>query len=118
MNKLSKIGVAAAVAALPLLSLAQTYNTPAENVLATVQRILNIVVPIVVTLALIYFLWGLAQYILSAGDEEKKTDGKHIMIWGIIALFVMVSVWGLVRFISGTTGVGQDQQINLPYVTH
>ena len=37
---------------------------------------------------------------------EDKETGKQIMIWGIIALFVMVSVWGLVNVLSNTTGIG------------
>ena len=101
MKKLTPL-IAGSALLLPMLALA---ITPAERVLFTIQRILDIVIPIVITLALIYFFWGLAKFILSAGDEEKRKESRGIMIWGIIALFVMVSVWGLVRFIGGTFGV-------------
>ena len=72
--------------------------------------------PIVVALALLYFFFGLAKYILNSGDEEKKSEGRNIMIWGIIALFVMVSVWGLVRVLSDTFRIDRESQIVPPSV--
>lgn len=80
----------------------------------SVRNIIDLLIPLVAALALLYFFWGLAQFILSSGDEEKRGNGKHIMIWGIVALFVIVSVWGLVRFIGDAIGVqptGTDQPI-------
>ena len=56
-------------------------------------------IPIMVGLALLAFFWGLANFILSAGDEKKLQDGKKLMFWGIIGLFVMVSIWGIINLI-------------------
>lgn len=64
--------------------------------------ILNPLIVIIITLALIYFLWGMANFILRADDEQARAKGKQIMIWGIIALFVMVSVWALVAILENT----------------
>jgi len=58
-------------------------------------------------LAVIYFFWGLAQYIIKSGNEEARTEARNIMIYGIIILFVMLSVWGLVGLVGSTFGVGQ-----------
>lgn len=74
-----------------------------QNIVGNITNILNFyVIPLIVTLALIYFLWGVSMLIFNASSEEKKNEGKSIMIWGIIALFVMVSVWGLVNVLQGT----------------
>lgn len=89
--------------ALPALALAATFN----SIVAQVQDLLNLLIPILITLAVIYFFWGLANYILNAGDTEKKEEGRNIMIWGIVALFVMVSIWGLVGLIGSTFGIQQ-----------
>ncbi|MEK7208690.1 MAG: pilin [Patescibacteria group bacterium] len=86
---------------LPLVMFAATLDSIADQV----QDILNLIVPIIMTLALIYFFIGLGKYILSAGDEEKKGEGRNIMIYGVIALFVMAAVWGLVKVISDTFGI-------------
>jgi len=94
---------AVGVALLPVLALAQTN---VQSILATVQSILDIVVPIIMALALIYFFWGLATYILGASaDEEKRAAGRNMMIYGIIALFVMAAVWGLVKVVGSTFDV-------------
>ncbi len=66
---------------------------------------LDVVVLIVFALALIFFLWGLAKFILNAGDEEERGKGKQIMLWGIIALVVMSAVWGIVKYIGDTVGI-------------
>jgi len=79
-----------------------------EGVLVTINNLLNLVVPIVMVLALIYFFWGLAKFILNSGDEEKKGEGRNIMIYGIIALFVMISVWGVVEVLNNTFLGGQS----------
>ncbi|MEK7585029.1 MAG: pilin [Patescibacteria group bacterium] len=80
------------------------------GIVSTVQYLLDIIIPIIMTLALIYFFWGLANYILSAGDEEKKSEGRNQMIYGVIALFVMAAVWGLVGVLDQTFlgGTGTD----------
>ena len=54
---------------------------------------------IVAAIALLVFFWGLVKFIMKAGDEKAVAEGRRLMLWGIVALFVMVSVWGLVYFI-------------------
>ena len=55
--------------------------------------------PVIAGLALLVFVWGLVKFIFRAGGDEKAVgDGKNLMKWGLIALFVMVSVWGIIRF--------------------
>lgn len=59
-------------------------------------------VGLLVALSLVYFLWGVFKYIQSVGDETKRKEGINMMTYGIIALFVIVSVWGLVRVLQST----------------
>jgi len=67
---------------------------------------LNIVVFIIIALGLISFLYGIVLYIFRSGDETKRKEGVQFMFYGIIGLFVMVSVWALVAILSGTIGDG------------
>ncbi len=69
------------------------------------QEILNLLLPLVLTLALIFFFWSMALFILNAGDPEARSRAMHQMIWGVIVLFVMVSVWGLVGLLNQITGI-------------
>ncbi|HEU0085427.1 MAG TPA: pilin [Candidatus Paceibacterota bacterium] len=63
------------------------------------------VIPLIFSLAVLLFVWGVVQYVISGANEEQKDKGKNFMIWGIIALTVMVSVWGIVRIVGDTFGI-------------
>jgi len=60
------------------------------------------VAPFLISLATVAFVYGIIQYFLNPDNEEKRKKGKSYMMWGIIALFVIVSVWGLVGILSNT----------------
>jgi zinc transporter ZupT len=63
------------------------------------------VIPLIFALALAMFVWGVVQYVINSDEEAKKAKGKQFMIWGIIGLAVMVSVWGLVKIVGNTFGI-------------
>jgi len=108
---MKKIAVLSILALTPVFVFAAT---DIQGIIITIGDIIALATPIIVALALLFFFWGLAIYILNTGDEEKKSQGRTIMIWGIIALFVMVSVWGLVRVVSDTFDVDREQTIDVP----
>ncbi len=87
-----------------------------KDLIKTLTDLVSLTIPLVAALALLAFFWGLAKFILNADDEESRKSGKQFMIWGIIALFVMVSVWGLVQVIAQTFGIGTGGSINPPQV--
>lgn len=61
--------------------------------------------PLLIAIAVVAFVWGVITLILNPDNEEKKKKGKQFMLWGIIALFVIVSIWGLVGILSRTIGL-------------
>ncbi len=64
------------------------------------------ILPLLFTLAFAAFVWGIVQYvILGAEEEAKREKGRQFMIWGIIALAVMISVWGIVNIFTNTFGI-------------
>ncbi|MCC7436497.1 hypothetical protein IT402_01315, partial [Candidatus Nomurabacteria bacterium] len=64
------------------------------------------IIPLIFTLAFLYFLWGMVMFIRGADDVKKREESKKFIYWGIIALTVMVSVWGIVRIVTSTFGLG------------
>src|SRR3989344_9617250 len=101
---------------LPMLSLAVTeVPNPAmcPGNMNDVRGILNFftcllldsVVPLLITLAIVVFIYGVIRYIANANDSAKREEGRNFMIWGIIGIFVIVSIWGLVKLLAGTFGV-------------
>ena len=99
MNKKIALGIAYFA---PFLVFAQQ---TAQGILLVIASIFDIVIPFIITLALIYFLWGVATYIMNSGDEEARKTSRAVMIHGIIALFVIISVWGLVAILNSTFGI-------------
>ena len=63
-------------------------------------------VPVLFAVAFLVFLYGVANaYIFSGGDEEARKKGHHLILWGIIAFVVMISLWGLVNVVASTFGL-------------
>jgi D-alanyl-lipoteichoic acid acyltransferase DltB (MBOAT superfamily) len=79
-----------------------------QDLLTSATTIINMVIPIVFGLALIYFFWGLANFILHADEQEARDNGKQKMFWGIVALFVIVSIYGILTFVGNTVGINPD----------
>ena len=92
-------------------------NPDAITILEIISGILAYIIPILITLAVVYFIWGVIQYTLST-DQETKKGAKDKIIQGLIGLFVIVSFWGILSVISNTFGVGpaQLQEEDLPCV--
>ena len=62
--------------------------------------IINPLFPILLGLALIMFFWGLTRYLFSGLNEPKQIEGaKSLMIWGVVIITVMISVWGIVQLL-------------------
>ena len=92
---------------LPFIVLAQ--GVTVESTLNRVLGILNGVIFLFITIAIVVFFWGLISYLANIGGEDAAKKGIQLMLWGVIALFVMVSVWGIIRLLQNTFGVGGNQ---------
>ncbi|MFA5778282.1 MAG: hypothetical protein WC870_02215 [Candidatus Paceibacterota bacterium] len=81
-----------------------------QDLLCYVTKIINdSVIPLIFALATVMFVWGVVQFfILNADEEAKRAQGKQFMIWGIVALAVMLSVWGLVGILGSTFGIDRS----------
>ena len=104
----------------PLFALAVTQactvtHDTIEGILCKARSILNTIVPLLVTLGVVYFVWGVVQYIMT-GDEAKKKEGRTKMIYGIIGLVVIITMWGIVGLITNTFGVSGAYNFDLPYL--
>lgn len=76
--------------------------------------ITGILIPMAFALALFYFFWGVAKYINSgAGGEKAAEEGKRVMIWGVVALFIATSIWGIVNFIKSELRLPDIQKVNV-----
>lgn len=67
--------------------------------------ILTPIIMLLVLAASVYFVWGVVQFIVGAGDEEKRKKGQQHMIWGIIGLVIMFGANAIIALIKQTVGV-------------
>ena len=87
--------------AMPMLVFAATQTTKGlEGAMTTIATLMKTAMPLIISLAVIFFVWSLVQFMLKEGED--KAAAKTSMIWGIIILFAMVSVWGLVNVLDQT----------------
>lgn len=66
--------------------------------------IINPLIVFIFALAIVYFIYGLVQYLLQPDNEEIKGSSKRHMLWGIIGMFIMVAVWGILNIMLNTLG--------------
>ncbi len=95
--------------AMPLFAFAAVSTTEAPTdfrdlVYLILQDIFTPLVALIMGLAFVMFLWGVFKYITVA-STEGKAGAKETIIYGLIGLFVMLSVWGLVKILTETFGV-------------
>lgn len=100
-----------ALFALPLVASAQALQ-PIKNLIVAIGGILNMLIPILIAAALVVFFYGLVQYI----RKPEIADGRKTMIAGILSLFIMVSIWGLVNLAQNAFGVSGNGTIQVPQV--
>ena len=67
-----------------------------------IDTIVGYIVPLIIALALMFFLWGIFKTVTAAGDEKKRSEGIGYITYGLIGLAVMVSVWGLVSILTSS----------------
>ena len=76
---------------------ATTFYTLIQYIL----QLISIIGPILFSLAFIVFFWGLSKFILNSGNPAEIKKGKEYMMWGILALFIMISFKAIIALVSG-----------------
>lgn len=125
-KSLIKFGIVGSLVA-PILAFAINpggLNGPTTAAPKTITQLLglfsgfiNILTAILVSVAILMFIWGVIQYVSSGGDEEKQTAARSTMIYGIIGIFVIVAVWGLVNILKNTF-IGDNSTNSAPCVPY
>jgi len=66
--------------------------------------ILNPIIVLLFAAALVIFLYGVVEFLGNPEDTSKKEAGRSHMLWGVVGLFIMMSVFTIMRIISNTIG--------------
>jgi hypothetical protein len=66
----------------------------------------TVVIPFIIALAFFVFIWGVINYFfLNSGNEEKRAEGRQFVLWGILGMVMLFSVWGFVNIMLSTLGI-------------
>lgn len=96
-----------------MINIAYAESGSLDSFILNVNKvIINPIIVLLFALALVYFLYGVFQFIANAENEEMKTTGKAHMLWGIIGITIMMAVFGIMKIILSTlniNGVNPEQ---------
>ncbi len=88
-------------------------NLAASSGTELVQKISGIIVnPLIVvmfTFALVLFLWGVRGYISGADNPEARAKGAQHILWGVIGMAIMFMSFTITRLVLDTFGLQDDQ---------
>jgi hypothetical protein len=85
------------------LGIIPTAEASVETLIASINKvILNPLIGFLFALAMVYFIYGVSRYFLSPDNEEVRKESKTQMLWGVIGMFIMVSVYGIMHLIQQT----------------
>ncbi len=87
-----------AVACMPYVIFANDLRGLSANLV----KIINSAITLIMGIAFVAFMIGLVRFIGTSGDDKSRSDGKQLMVWGIIILFVMTGVWGIITIMQIT----------------
>ncbi len=89
--------------AIPAIASAQALSeiTNVNNLSNRLLGIGNVFTYILVAVAVIYIIWNVVQYFIKPSEGDRKDAGMNIL-WGIVGLFIIVSIWGLVNIFTNT----------------
>jgi len=69
------------------------------------QYILNPIILLLFAVAFAVFLWGIFQFVRQADNPNVREEGQKNIMWGIIGMFIMFGVYGILAIILSTIGI-------------
>jgi hypothetical protein len=74
--------------------------------------LINMTMYVIIALAVMGFMWGIVKTLFNSDNEIAKKEGRAFMLYGVITLFVMTSVWGLVYLLRQTFDIPDQNDVN------
>jgi hypothetical protein len=108
MKKIISLGI---ILGTPFFAFA--VNDQIATILLQLTGYLTFFLPAIITIAIIYFVWGVVQFMTSA-DEEQKKLGRSKIINGLVGLFVIVTFWGLIAIVKTTFNINDTPVSTMP----
>lgn len=90
----------------PLMVSAQFDGSDAESLFVSAHSLITgRIIPLFIALALTYTIYSVVQFMAASDDSQQREEKKQQIFWGIIGLFVITSIWGLIAIIGDSFGL-------------
>ena len=63
-------------------------------------QIFNPIIKLLIAVGVVVFLYGVVEFIAASDNEEKRSTGRKHIIWGVVGLFIMISVFGIMHLLA------------------
>jgi len=119
MKKISRISSVLALAisfAAPIITFAAFNSSQLQGYKDTLVSIINdILVPAIMSVAFLVFMWGVYKYFFWKGESEtERATGRTLILYGVIGFVIIACVWGIVAIFSSTLGLSAGNMPNPP----
>lgn len=100
--------IAFVLAGSPLLAFAQPL-TDINSVAQKATNIGNLIIGLAIAFAILWIIVSVVRYlIVGDADDEKRKKGQNAIVYGVVGLFLILSIWGLVAILKNSFRT-QDQ---------
>ena len=113
LKRFYPIAISVGLALLPAIAAAQKFQN-IKNILDDTISVLQILLFVFFGIAILVFSWGIVKYISAAGDPAKLKEARSFILWGIIFIFILVAIFGIVAFIKSAFDLGVPTDIKPP----
>ena len=82
----------------PFLTLAQPL-TDINSISTKATSIGSTVIGLAIAFSVVWIIINVVRYLIASNDPAKRTEGGWGILYGVIGLFVILSIWGLVNIL-------------------
>lgn len=84
-----------------------------SSVIDELISIIGLAIPLFFALSFLVFFWGLSRFILNPGNATEIQKGKSYMIWGVLALFILISIRAIIGLVATDLEIGDSSVVPL-----
>ena len=71
-----------------------------------VTYIIDPAILLIFSAGFLMFMWGMVQFLINVENSSKREEGKQHMIWGVVGMLIMISVYGILSLLDNTFQLG------------
>jgi len=86
--------------------------TTLDSAEASILSVLKSIAPILVGFAVIFFLWSALKFSRFSQSDEERTQAKAMMDYGVVAIFVIISLWGIIAVLGNMLGLDNTNNVS------